>query len=287
MFCRLPFSFPDGTFQGAGTRSLAYWLPHPGISDSHVEFNCNLKFADIPHLQNTLIKRTFGLSRRNRLPIILFLLLAPNRSLDIDTVMLWAAFSLAFFGFLRCSELTCNGQFDCTVHLMDEEIAFFPNITSPQHMTVCIKKSKTDPFRQSSTITIARSQSNVCEVAATRDFLLQTPDSSVQSPMFQFKDGTPLSRRTLASNLHTLLDLCGLQSNNYNTHSFRIEAAMTAAAAGLPSWLIKILGRWCSDSYERYIHLPQATILQVPSTMAAYHQSRTRTENLTTFDPWK
>ena len=162
----------------------------------------------MPRLQNTLrgIKRTLGLSRRNRLPITLFILenifklLTPSHSLDIDTVMLWAAFSLAFFGFLRCSELTCNGQFDRNVHLTRGDIAFFPNIISPQHMTVRIKKSKTDPFRQTSTITIASSQSNVCAVAATRDFLLQTPDSSPQSPMFQFKDGTPLSRRTLASN---------------------------------------------------------------------------------------
>jgi len=29
-------------------------------------------------------------------------------------------------------------------------------------------------------------------------------------------------------------------------------AATTAAAAGIPSWLIKVLGRWSSDCYERY-----------------------------------
>ena len=206
----------------------------------------------------------------------IFKLLTPSHSVDIDTVILWATFSLAFFGFLRCSELTCNGQFDRNVHLTRGHIAFFPNIVSLQHMKVCIKKSKTDPFRQTSTITIASSQSNVCAVATRRDFLLQTPDSSPQSPMFQFKNGTPLSQRTLASNLHTILDLCGLQPNNYNTHSFRIGAATTAAAAGLPAWLIKILGRWRSDSYERYIHLPQATILQVPTTMVAYHQNHTQ-----------
>ena len=70
-------------------------------------------------------------------------------------------------------------------------------------------------------------------------------------------------------------------------HVDRIGAAMTAAAAGLPPWLIKILVRWHSDSYERYIHLPQATILQVPTTMAAYHRNHTGVENLATFDPWK
>ena len=180
-----------------------------------------------------------------------------------------------------------NKVFYLSIYLTREDFAFFPNIVSPQHITVRIKNSKTDPFRQTSTITIASSRSNVCAVAATRDFLLQTPDSFPQSPMFQFKDGTPLSRRTLASNLHTLLELCGLQPNNYNTHSFRIGAATTAAAAGLPAWLINILGRWRCDSYQRYNHLPQATILQVPTTMVAYHQNHTGVENLTTFDPWK
>ena len=124
----------------------------------------------MPRLQNTLrgVKRTLGLSRRNRLPITLFILesifklLTPNHSLDIHTVMLWAAFSLAFLAFLRCSELTCNGQFDRKLHLIREDIAFFPNITSPQHMKVRIKKSKTDPLRQTSTITIAHSHSNFC-----------------------------------------------------------------------------------------------------------------------------
>lgn len=260
----------------------------------HVEFNCNLNFAAMPRLQNTLrgIKRTLGMTRRNRQPITLFILesifnlLAPYRSLEIDTVMLWAAFTLAFYGFLRCSELTCNGQFDRNVHLTREDITFIPNITKPSHMEVRIKKSKTDPFRQTAIITIAKSPSNVCAVSAVREFLLQTPGSNPHGFLFHFKDGTFLSRRTLASNLHTLLDLCGLHSDHYNTHSFRIGAATTAAAAGIPSWLIKILGRWRSDSYERYIHLPQATILQVPATMAAYQQDHTPTQNLATFDPW-
>ena len=166
------------------------------------------------------------------------------------------------------------------------DITFVPNICAPQHMEVRIKKSKTEPFQQTAVITITKSNSTVCAVSATREFFLQTPDSTPHSPMFQFKDGTLLSRRTLALDLHTLLQLCGLQAHSYNTHSFRIGAATTAAAAGLPSWLIKILGRWRSDSYERYIHLPQATILQVPSTMTSCHQEHTTSQNPTTFDPW-
>ena len=265
------------------------------IQNLHVEFNCALNFAAMPRLQNTMrgIKRSLGLTRRDRQPITLFILerifhsLSPDRSSDIDTVMLWASFTLAFFGFMRCSELTCNGPFDHSVHLTRGDVTFFPNISHPQHMQVRLKKSKTDPFRQSTVITIAKSNSSVCAVSATRELILQSPESTPQSPLFQFKDGTLLSRRILVLNLHTLLQLCGLHAKSYNTHSFRIGAATTAAAAGLPAWLIKILGRWRSDSYERYIHLPKTTILQVPTTMAAYHRDNTSTQNPPTFDPWK
>lgn len=79
----------------------------------------------MPRHQNTLcgIKCTLRLSKCNWLPITfsilesIFKLLTLSHSLDIDhdMVMLWAAFSLAFFGFSRWSELTCNGQFDCNV----------------------------------------------------------------------------------------------------------------------------------------------------------------------------
>ena len=53
----------------------------------------------------------------------------------------------------------------------------------------------------------------------------------------------------------------------------RIGAATTAAAVGLPPWLIKTLGRWSSDCYERYIKSPQPLILEVSQKLMkdSYH----------------
>ena len=49
----------------------------------------------------------------------------------------------------------------------------------------------------------------------------------------------PLSREQLTRVLH---NLAGYEQNHYACHSFRIGAATTAAAAGLPAWLIKAMG---------------------------------------------
>ena len=99
--------------------------------------------------------------------------------------MLWAAFTLAFFGFLRSSEFTCNGPFNPSVHLTSNDVTLVPNSHSPSHMLVCIKQSKTDPFRQGHTITIAKSSSPICSVIAMKDYLLHAqPPSS--HPLFAF-----------------------------------------------------------------------------------------------------
>ena len=58
--------------------------------------------------------------------------------------MLWAAFTLAFFGFLRTSEFACNSSsFDPTVHFFLRDVTFIPNIEFPNHLLVSIKQSKT------------------------------------------------------------------------------------------------------------------------------------------------
>ena len=66
------------------------------------------------------IKRSQGCATRTRLPItvshlnLFYSLLAIKYSSHFDSVMIWAAMTLAFFGFLRLGELTCNTVFALT-----------------------------------------------------------------------------------------------------------------------------------------------------------------------------
>ena len=106
-------------------------------------------------------------------------------------------------------------------------------------MLVTIKESKTDPFRKGCTLTIARSTTAICSVMATRDYLLQCKPAAT-GPLFTFANGKWLSRASLTKELRSTLQHCGLPAKHYFT--FRI-----GAAAGVPSWLIKVLGCWSSD----------------------------------------
>ena len=53
------------------------------------------------------------------------------------------------------------------------------------------------------------------------------------------------------------LQLAGADASDFNGHSFRIGAASTAAANGMEDSLVKTLGRWESDAYQRYIKIPR------------------------------
>lgn len=134
------------------------------------------------------------------------------------------------------------------------DISFQPTIFRPFSLEVTIKKSKTDPFQESAKLIIAKSNSTVCAITTLRDYMLQTSTQGPAQPLFQFADGRYLTRSSLTSNLRALLLVCGVNSTHYASHRFRIGATTTAGAAGLPDWLIKVLGRWKSDAYKE-LHL--------------------------------
>ena len=61
-----------------------------------------------------------------------------------------------------------------------------------------------------------------------------------------------------------------LDTKCYAGHSFRIGAAMTAAQQGLQDSLIKMLGRWESSAYTRYIRTLPQTLCQVSKALTSH-----------------
>ena len=160
------------------------------ISYVHVIFQIPFNMGRMQLLEKCLkgLKRLKGEKLRDRRPItvkeleFLHAALRPQFTDSVDNVMLWAAFTLAFFGFLRCSEFTTNFPFDATYHLSRTDITFHPNILNPESYDVVIKPSKTDPFRRGCCLTIGSSHNKHYPVRAMKTYLLQSPSEQPLHP---------------------------------------------------------------------------------------------------------
>ena len=179
--------------------------------------------------------------------------------------MLWAAFCLAFYGFLRAGEFTTPQAHSVAEHTLRRKDL---RITTTA-VDVTIKASKTDPFRQGHTLHIAPTATSTCPAAALSKYLAVSRIAA-EAPLFQFADGSYLTRRSLTEHLRVLLTAGGYSSSLFASHSFRIGAATTAAAAGLPDWLIQALGRWSSNCYTLYIRTPPHVIAAASAKLATF-----------------
>ena len=246
--------------------AVRYWNIREGFSAD---------FSGMVQLHMTLqgIKRLKGASSRpNRLPITIDILKTLKNRLrtlaipEEDKLMLWAAFTTAFFGFLRSAEFCCTSKtsYDASTCLLVRDISISENV-----LRIFIKVSKADPFRNGHTIRLVATNSSICPLRAMQKHLKNSRQGD--KPVFSFKDGSFLTRQCVSKTVQQLLEGTFPDAKQYSSHSFRIGAATTAAAADVPDWLIKVLGRWSSNCYERYIRTPVSLIDRIPSLL-----SRTR-----------
>ena len=77
----------------------------------------------------------------------------------------------------------------------------------------------------------------------------------VNTVLFAYMDGTPMSRAEFDLSLKQLLSFAGLSHRVFKGHSFRIGAASAAALRGESDAQIRVAGRWSSDAFRKYIRL--------------------------------
>ena len=81
---------------------------------------------------------------------------------------------------------------------------------------------------------------HLCPVAAIVDYLKFCGNSP--GPLFQLEDGKPLCRILFTSQVQSALAQAGFDPSLFKGHSFRIGAATTPNAVGVPETAIKLLG---------------------------------------------
>ena len=164
---------------------------------------------------------------------------------------------------LRGITIPTMHAYDSSTHLSFADISTDGRLP-PDIIQVKSKASKTDPFRQGVSVYIGRSKGSLCPVSALLSYLAIRGNKA--GILFQFHDGTPLTKNRFVSKFCDLLRQAGINDTHYAGHSFRISTATTAAAKGIEDSLIQTLGRWKSSAYYlSYIRIP-------PSNLAALSQ---------------
>ena len=179
--------------------------------------------------------------------------------------MIWAACCTGYFGFMRSGEFTtCRAnQGASTIQVSDVATDSHANLTV---VRLFLKKAKTDPFGKGIYIYLGKTSSSVCPVSAMLSYLAIHPSS--QGPLFIWRDGSPLSQQQLVREVRKVLKEANLDHTSYAGHSFRIGAATSAGKAGVPTHIIKMMGRWESDAYTLYIRTPRESLANISSCIA-------------------
>ena len=208
-------------------------------------------------------------SRKQRLPItpvilngILSAWVTPSGAPEHtahDLALLRAAATASFFGFFRAGEITLPSQsaFDQRFHLAWGDVAADDG-KPPSMIRIHLKRSKCDQLGKGVDVYLGRTCGPACPVSEMLGYIeLRGP---APGPFFRFHDGSPLTKSAFVERVRRALSSVGYQPGAYAGHSFRIGAATAALEAGLEDSVIRLMGRWNSDAFHRYIRTPRDTL---------------------------
>jgi len=161
------------------------------------------------------------------------------------------------------------------VHLLLQDVSI-DNRENPSVLKINIKQSKTDQGVQ---IYLGATNSDICPIFGILTYLARR--GSQPGPLFLTGNGQGLTRQSFCSALNSVLSQLPVNPSLYKSHSFRIGASTTAAKANIPDVCIKMLGRWQSDAYQRYIRTAPSELAKFSSLLASASSSIPKQTNST------
>lgn len=171
---------------------------------------------------------------------------------------MWALFLVAFFSFLRKSNLVVEN----TRSVPSLKVLRRSNLILNEHTAYLrILETKTIQFAQRSLNIplLVIPSSMLCPVAALHNHLKlnQVPDSA---PLFSVRSSGSESFQAISYSqfsrfLAKSLQAIGANSSTFSPRSFRCGGATFAFDCGLPAELIKLQGDWRSDAYLVYLEM--------------------------------
>lgn len=165
-----------------------------------------------------------------------------------ETVLFQTAFTVAFFAATRISELLPKSKSDKSQRAIQVD-----DVTiGEEGMSVRFRCSKTDQLRRGQAIFLNRAPlGQICPVGSLERYLRVRPP--VAGSLFVHASGVPLTQFQFLAVFKKAVMKVGLSPDHFSTHSFRIGAATAAATYGLPSAIVRKVGRWRSRVCNTYI----------------------------------
>jgi hypothetical protein len=240
-----------------------------GVGTTHVELGCaNPLESRIVWRMFTAVKRLQGAqTSKQKLPITTELLLHLERWQDAHSIHglgTRAAMWLGTCGLLRSGEFAIRNR--NSNRLLRRHLTFLDANMQPLSsgwanaacMRVHIAASKTDPFKQGVDVHV----SNGHAIRAMADYLRARGPVDEDAPLFCDDRGEALGVTQLIRVTQHLLQQAGVaDTSKYAGHSFRRGGATSLHLAGIPDSLIKVMGRWKSFAFARYIDVPLERII--------------------------
>lgn len=166
-----------------------------------------------------------------------------------ETMLFKVAFSLAYFGLLRVSEMVVCSNFLSNRALAKQDVY----IDRSQTVHIKLRQTKTQQVGRPVELQISCNNETKQFVKLVGDYFRLIPTKAVF--FLSHQNATPMTRYQFSAVLTMACRHIGLDTKHFRTHSFRIGRATDLALQGLPDETIKQLGRWSSNTYRRYIRM--------------------------------
>jgi hypothetical protein len=186
-----------------------------------------------------------------------------------DARVVWAVLCAGVFGLFRLGELLGP-----TV-ARDEDFEWYPQA---KLVTFHLKSSKTDPYRHGCRVKMFFTGTPVDPYRALFDLMQNRPKSlggaTRNTATFTMSDGKVLTRKLFVDFMRALSDKVesklglGLNSQHFSGHSLRRGGATSLFLRGVPTDVIRTMGRWRSLSYRLYIDASNESLLSSMTRMA-------------------
>ena len=207
--------------------------------------------GSVPIVQATVngLRRVLAKPKTRKEPITVDMLKAMVESVGPDPslteVRLLAMCLISFAGFLRCDELIKLKCSDITINA--------------ESMIINVASSKTDQYREGSSLVVARTGTETCPVSMLERYftmggLCHTSHERVFRGITKTRTGEKLrksgglsysrAREILLEKIKAM----GWDPSQFGMHSLRAGGATAAANAGVPDRLFKRHGRWRSET---------------------------------------